>query len=98
MTNLIKYFAKHTIPNTLCFPPTSSHKKCSINIAEETFENKFFKETVVTTFAFNQSSSYITQNIIVHFITISEIALLGDNCHNYRYKVFRLISIVIMSS
>ena len=43
----------------------ASHNKCFINIAEETFENKFFKETVVTTFAFNQSSSYITQNIIV---------------------------------
>ncbi len=40
------------IPHTLCFPPTSSHKKCSINIAEETFENKFFQETIVTTFAF----------------------------------------------
>ncbi len=55
------------IPHTLCFPPTSSHKKCSINIVEEAFENKFFKETVLTTFAFNQSSSYITRYIIVHF-------------------------------
>ena len=68
----------NSIPHILRFPPTSSHKKCSINIAEETFENKFFEETLVITFAFNQSSSYITQNIIVHFITISEIALLGD--------------------
>lgn len=63
----------YAIPHTLYFPPTSSHKKCSINIVEETFENKFFKETVVTTFAFSQSSSYITQNIIVqisHFTII----------------------------
>lgn len=36
------------IPHTLCFPPTSSHKKCSIKFAKETFENKFFKETAVT--------------------------------------------------
>jgi hypothetical protein len=53
------------MPHIVCFPPTSSHKKCSINIAEETFENKFFKETVVITFVLNQSISYITQNIIV---------------------------------
>ena len=39
-------------------------------IFKETFENKFFKETVVTTFAFNQSSSYITQNIIVQMYCV----------------------------
>lgn len=59
------------ISHTLCFPPTSSNKKCSINIIEETLEYKFFQEIVVTTFAFSQSSSYITQNIIVHFIILT---------------------------
>ena len=34
-------------------------------IFKETFRIKFFQETVETTFAFHQSSSYITQNIIV---------------------------------
>ena len=59
-----------SIPHTLRFPPTSSHKKCSINIVKKLFENKFFQETVVTTFAFKQSSSYITQNIIVQMLSL----------------------------
>lgn len=46
-----KYLSTHITP-----PPfVGSHKKCSINIAEETFENKFFKETIVTTFAFTKA-------------------------------------------
>ena len=65
--NQLKIRNNFPIPHTLYFPPTSTHKKCSINIAEETFKNKFFQETVVTTFVFKQSSSYITQNMIEKF-------------------------------
>ena len=36
----------------------ASRKLDVIKIAEETFEVKFFQETVVITFAFNQSLSY----------------------------------------
>ncbi|WNH10297.1 hypothetical protein [Thalassobellus suaedae] len=42
----MKTFIFDAFPHILRFPPTSSHKKCSINIAEETFENKFFEETI----------------------------------------------------
>lgn len=79
----------NSIPHTLRFPPRSSHKKCSINIVKETFENKFFQETVVTTFAFNQSSSYITQNIIVQIITYISINLFTISIFS---KVFRIIA------
>ena len=51
---LNKVFNIIIIPHPLRFPPTSSHKKCPINIAEEALDYKFFKETEVTTFAFNQ--------------------------------------------
>ena len=62
-------------------------------IFKETFGNNFFKETVVTIFAFSQSSSYITQNIIVHLEQITVYAvfyIIAD------IMSVRLISIVIM--
>jgi len=35
-------------------PPTSSHKKYSINIVVETFRLNFFEEALVTSFVFNK--------------------------------------------
>jgi hypothetical protein len=44
---------------------------------KETFEKKKTRKFVFDK-SFLPKQSYITQNIIVHFITISGIALLGD--------------------